>query len=111
MLISESPCTIHWARYLPQPAPAAMPIDAPLQCQKLRRPAAGPSSGLLSGVCGIAPHTTRLMPSSDQTGMRSITRSMNGVRLSKSASNSSFSESHSGQPPRCVQHSCEFTVS
>ena len=52
MLISLSPCTIHCARYLPQPAPAAMPMDAPQHCQKFRSPAAGPSRGLASGVWG-----------------------------------------------------------
>ena len=33
-------------------------------------------------------------------GTRSMTRSINGVIVSKLASNNSFSESHSGQPPR-----------
>ena len=54
MLISLSPCTIHCARYLPQPAPAAMPMDAPQHCQKFLSPAAGPSRGFASGVWGIA---------------------------------------------------------
>ena len=52
MLISESPCSIHWARYLPQPAPWAMPNDDPQQSQKLRSPATGPSNGSPSGRVG-----------------------------------------------------------
>ena len=32
-----------------------MPIDEPQRSQKFFRPGAGPSSGLLSGVCGMAP--------------------------------------------------------
>ena len=75
MLISLSPCTIHCARYLPQPAPAAMPMDAPQHCQKFRSPAAGPSRGLASGVWGIAPQTMRRIPASRQIGIRSRTRS------------------------------------
>ncbi len=38
--------------------------------------AAGAGRGLLSGVCGMAPQTTRLIPDSAQIGRRSIARSM-----------------------------------
>ena len=36
MLISASPWIIHCARYLPQPAPCAMPMDDPQHCQAVR---------------------------------------------------------------------------
>ena len=88
-----------------------MPIDAPQHCQKFRNPAAGPSRGFASGVCGMAPHTMRLMPASRHIGIRSRARSTYGASRSRFASNSSFSASHSGQPPRWVQHSADSAVS
>jgi len=75
MLISADPRTIHWARYFPQPGPWAIPMPVPVASQKLRTPAAGPTRGLLSGVCEMAPFTTRLMPASAKIGIRSMTRS------------------------------------
>ena len=66
--------------------------------QKLRTPGAGPTSGLLSGVCEMAPFTTRLMPASAKIGIRSMTRSRYGVIGSYFASNNSFEDSHAGPP-------------
>ncbi len=82
MLISAVPWTIHWARYLPAPGPQAMPIWEPQQHQKFARPGAGPSSMLPSGGWVMAPCTTRLMPSSARTGMRSKAFSSHGMMRS-----------------------------
>ena len=50
-----------------------MPMLEPVHIQKLRTPGAGPTSGLESIVCEMAPFTTRMMPASAITGMRCIT--------------------------------------